>query len=293
MTPTTINSAAPGATTVAAAVSRGTPVVSNLANTALENQTLDIASLEDRCQFPMRGLPKDIIKCIFMECLSSGDIKGFMALGRTNTHSYVTMRTLLNEVALTKLCPNLRILDARTFKFQADLETVDKYKALQTYYRLEAFVEGREGLTVIFNQGGLTLKDMKDNKCGVTVNIAWDQISEELDAVPEENAGPEMISNAPITETRNKSDAMQETRVKDEVGFDGKPTLIQYLALLIATQKELKICLYGEKLQIYGRISTKVAGYPLVVGGSAPGRLFLCHYGLGYERHGAGGRRKL
>ncbi len=234
-----------------------------------------------------------MIQLFFKQCLYNSDFKGFTALSCTNTHSFITVRKLMNETALTQLCPNLRILDAKTFTFHTDLKSVDKYKTLKSYCKLEPFVEGRAGLTIVFNHGGLTFKEMKDNKCGVTVNVLWNKISEELDNVPEEDTGPEMISNAPVTETRSKTDAAQETRVRDEVGFDGKPSLIQYLALLIATQKELKICLYGEKPLTYGRTSTQVGGSPLVVGSSAPGRLSVISRDWDNESRGAGGRRKL
>ena len=274
--------------------------LSNLANTifnwwnpASNEQALDIRSLENRCQFPLDGLPSDVIQLVFVQCLFNEDIKGFSALSRTNTHSFITMRKLMNEAPLTQLCPNLRILDAKTFTFHADLRDIDRQKAMRSYYKLEPFVEGREGLTIIFNQSGLTLKDMKENKCGVTVRILWDKISEELDNVPEEDTGPEMISNAPITETRNKTYAAQETRVRYEVGFDGNPTLIQSLALMIATQEKLKICLFGAEPLTYGRTSTQVKGVPLAFGGSDPGYFQVCYGNRDDEYDGAGGRLNL
>ncbi len=284
MTPTTCTTTTCSTTSVARTETVSNSYLGKCSYTACDNQT----------QIPLGGLLTELIQRIFMQCLSNEDIKGFTALSFTNVHSYMTMQKLVNETALTKLCSNLRILDAKTLKFQEDLEDVGRCKALWNYYKLEPFVEGREGLTMIFNLEGLTLQNMKENKCGITVKVLWDQISEELDNVPEEDTGPEMISNAPITETRWKSIEAQETRVRDEVRFDGKPTLIQYLALLIATQKELKICLYGEKPLTYGSTSIDVGGCPLVVGGSALGRLSVRDsYIWNREGHGAGGRLKL
>ena len=264
-----------------------------LGSPATAIDSLDVSSLENRCQFPIGGLLTEAIQLFFKQCLCNGDFRGFTALGCTNTHSFITMRKLMNE-PLTQLCPNLRILDAKTFTFHADLENIDKYQALQSYCKLEPFVEDREGLTMIFNHGGLTFKDMKDNKCGVAVHVGWDLISEELDNVPEEATGPEMISNAPVTETRDKKPEVQETRVRDEVGFDGKPTLIGSLALMIASQKELKICLFGKRPRTYGRTSTQVDGIPVDVGSSALGHLHVSRTTTVTMRlTGAGGRQVL
>ncbi len=239
--------------------------------------------------------PSEVIQLIFMQCVASSDIKGFVALGLTNVHTWTVMQKLVNEIALTTLCPKLRILDARTHTFHADLIGIDKYNALQSYYKLEPFVEDHEGFTIIFNQGGLTFKDMKENHWGIIVQVLNDRISEELDNVPEEDTGPEMISNAPITETRGRSPESQETRVSEEVGFDGKPTLIPYLVLLIATQKELGICLYGEgPKKTYGRTSTRFEGRSLLVRDFIPGRLTIdCPNGWDYPCSSAGGRWKL
>ncbi len=268
--------------------------LSNPANTIFnwDNPPFDYQTLENRCQFPIGGLLIEVIQLIFMQCLSSGDLKGFTAFSRTNIHSFITMRKLVNEAPLTQLCSNLRILNAKTLTFHTDLRGIDRYKALQSYYKLEPFVEGHAGLTVIFNHGGLTLKGMKGNNCGVKVHVVGANISKELDNIPEKDTGPEMVSNAPITETRSKSPEVQETRVRDEVGFDGKPTLIQYLALLIATQKELKICLYGSKPGTYGRTSIQVADSRWAVGGSVLGGLTVCD-GWDAKFHGAGGRKTL
>ncbi len=247
----------------------------------------------DQTQFLTVGFPAELIQDVFMLCLSKGDIKDFIALGLTNVCSYAVMQELVNETDLTQLCPNLRILDAKTFTFHADLRGIDRHKALRSYYKLEPFVERREGLTIIFNQGGLTLKDMKENTCGVSVDVLWDSNSEKLDNIAEEDIGPEMVSNAPVIETRDMKPEVQEVRVRDEVGFDGKPTLIQSLALLIATQKELKICLYGETPTTYGRTSTEVGSTPMLVGGSAPGRLCVTQGNWPRIYCGAGGRLKL
>ena len=284
-------------TTSATTTSSVTPVtgayeyLSNPANALLnvENPTVDISSLENRCQFPLGGLLTELIQGIFMQCLFNEDIKGFTALSCTNAHSFLSMRKLMNETPLTLLCPNLRILDARAFTFHADLRGIDRYKALQSYYKLEPFVEDREGLTIIFNQAGLTYEDMEKNICGVCISRSWEK--ESLDKISKEAAGPQMISNASITETRNKDPEEQETRVRDEVGFDGKPTLIESLALCIATPEKLKIS--PEWKITLGRTSTEIEGYTFVTEVTSKGGLTAYGYGFPSDICGAGGRLKL
>ncbi len=275
-------------------------------------------ALENRGQFPLGGLPTEIIQLIFMQCVAEGGIKDFMALARTNIHSFSMMRKLVSEVALTQLCPNLRILDAKTYIFQADLTGIDKLDALQSYYKLEPFVEGRAGLTIVFNHGGLTLKNMKENNCGVTVTIAEGLIPQGLHTVSEEgggpemiftseedgepemistseeDGGPEMISNAPVTGTRSGENNTDNEKRVCEVGFDGKPTLIGHLALRIATQKELGICLYRQAEQIFGHFSEYGGDSRLVVG-LTPQEEYLTVHNR-YRTHvnkGVGGSRKL
>ncbi len=213
-------------------------------------------------------LPTEVFLYIFRHC----DLKGFKALSVTDAYSNIALRTLVNGVALTLLCPGLRILDAKTCKFQADLKCIDKYKALLRYHERENFVEDCEGLTIIFNQGGLTLKDVRENKCRITVNGST--IPEEWDNLPEEDTGPEMVSNAPIIGTRYTKVAAQEKCVR-ECGFDGKPTLLEYIALIIATKKELGISVYPQMALGFGRNSTCVLDIPVFVEYFNPGWIRL------------------
>ena len=274
-----------------------TTVTKPLSNTlqGLENpppeiitqQTTGISSLETRCHISLGGFPSELIKLMFMHYLTDGDIKSFKALSVTNRHFNATMRTLVNTVALTTLCPNLRILDARALKFQADLTTVHRYNTLLSYFKLEPFVEGRAGFTVLFNKGGLTLKDMQKNKYGTPVNGP-------LELLEKEDSAIEMISNAPVTETRNQPFDIQEKRVCD-VGFDGKPTPVEYLALMIASNKELGICLYGPKPFTYGATSKHMEEQHVVVavGQPSPGHFHIATTDSSSGYRGAGGRLKL
>ncbi len=259
---------------------------------ALFNHPTTLNSLEILCQFPDYKLPLEVIHVIAMQCLSSGDIKSLMALGRTTVPKFKALQSLVNASVLTQLCPNLRILDAKACTFHVDLTDVNKYNVVESYYKLEPFIEDQAGLTLIFNQEGLTLRKMTQNNWGIKILVFLPKISEALDDVPEKDAGPELITNAPIIETRSKDDVLQEKRVL-EVGFHGKPTLIEYLALMIATQKELGICLYAEKPLTYGRAATFFNDTAVVVGATSPGLIRVDGSSCAHTYDGSGGRLKL
>jgi hypothetical protein len=105
-----------------------------------------------------------------------------------------------------------------------------------------------------------------------------------------------MLSNAPVSETRNKPYKDQIERVS-KVGFDEElPTMNEYLLLIVTTQKasQKAICLYGQDpLLTYGRSSTLLdAKRSLVIGGSAAGRVGVDDDPFGPRCNGAGGCRK-
>jgi hypothetical protein len=205
----------------------------------------------------------------------------------------------VSKLSLGQLCQGLRICDAKTYLFTDGKELcINKLKVAKCFFKLAPFVEGDAKLTIVLNKGGLTLNQVvADAKSrGITVNISCDRILEKLGDVPEEDLGPVMISNAPVTETRKKPYRDQEVRVQ-EVGFHDLPTLVEYLVVCISTQEmsQLQICLYGRNPPTYGRSSTQVNNAAsLVVGGSNPASLCIGQSlnDHSYKNYSAGGRRK-
>ena len=274
-------------------VTSGSQSSPNQVTPVVSNQTTAIVSLENRCQISLSGFPPEIIKLIFMHGLSSGDFRGFKALSVTNRYFNNAMRQLVNEVALTCLCPNLRILDACAGKFQPDLDTINKHKALLSYYNSEPFVEDRAGLTIIFNRAGLTLAEMKKDNGVSFERVHDDDLIVHLDGILDEGEGVEMVSNAPITETRGQSFEAQDKRLL-ATGFDGKVTPRGCIVLGIATHKELGIGLFGTKMKpTYVNLATHVAGSDMAIGFS---RCLLYVYPPSFgdsDNEGAAGRLKL
>jgi hypothetical protein len=262
-------------------------------------------------------LPIELIQSIALYCLSSRDLKGVndvINLKRTNYYCYVNLSKLLNKQNITQLCPELTIRDIHDLKAQGftDLTEeppLDLFKVFKSYWELIPFVEMKKttegekswGLTVLTIPQDLTLNKLKEAAKGtndeekVEIEIYDAAILTEHGTVAEGETCQVMLSNAPVTGTRNKTNEDQIGRVI-EVGFDGLPTMKQKVLLIVTTQKASKkaICLYGQDPWTYGRSSTLLnAKWPLVIGGSAAGCVGVCTlHNFGDASLGAGGLRK-
>jgi hypothetical protein len=139
---------------------------------------------------------------------------------------------------------------------------------------------------------GLTLNQLVAiaAKAGMDVKIHWNKIVKELGDVPVEQTYVILITNSVFNESRRKSYDQQ----KELVGAHGceMPTVQEYVALCVFTNKVFQKCLYGQNPLTYGRTSTQVEGDPLIFGGSAPARLCVHNFVFVHESVGAGGQRK-
>jgi hypothetical protein len=240
----------------------------------------------------------DIAEKVFAQCLSKDDLTGIAALACTNKTISENIESLASRINLIQLCPGLTILDAEIQGFEVDDEpSLNNLAALICYRKFASHVENNAGLTILTVPKGLTpnwlIADAK--KAGIEVDILWrNKILMRLGEAAVKDTYRIMITNAPVTETRDKNYGAQEKRVC-EAGFDEMPKFEEYLLLLISTQKITNFanCLYGRDPWTYGRSPTKIDGIPLSVGGSAPGclRVRISHY-FGAEYDGVGGRRK-
>ena len=266
----------------------GTGIIKS--STSYNKMTLD---LKDRCQFLVLELNEDIISEIFGYCLSGSDVTSVAKLSLTNVHFYKHIMHLVNQLDLKKICPELRILDAQTLGLTAGDEPSMKKLALIKSFKEMAFqVEDNAGLTLLTMTKGLTLNQLVviAEKARIKVSVP-DEISIELGDVPVEHTYRIVITNNVFINSRVKSYDKQQELVL-EIGCE-MPTVQEYVALCIFTKVIFNICLYGRTPLTYGRSSTHVWGYPLVVVGRTPARLDLnAHHPVGHEDCGAGGRRK-
>jgi hypothetical protein len=126
---------------------------------------------------------------------------------------------------------------------------------------------------------------------GITVEIYWDKILPAIGDVAIKQVFPCMLANNVFKDSRNKNYDDQCVRVRRH-GCE-LPTVEQYIIHIVLINKIYNQCLFGQNPLTYGRSSTSVKDFPLVVGDSAPGRLSVSFFlGCDLERIGAGSRRK-
>jgi hypothetical protein len=243
--------------------------------------------------YVMDQLLDDNIKEIFFHCQSNGDWESIGALACVNKYYRECATKYWEQFELKLFCPELRILDAEAQGVTvSDKPQINKLAILKCFHKLAPHVENNEGLTLLTMRKGLTLNQLVAiaAKAGMTVEIFWDKIVQELGDVPVEQTYVILITNSVFKESRNKSYALQ----KDLVGEHGceMPTVQEYVALCVFTNIFFQKCLYGQNPWTYGRTSTQFEGFPLIVGGSAPARLSVYNSDFGYEHCGAGGQRK-
>jgi hypothetical protein len=188
-----------------------------------------------------------------------------------------------------KICGSrLRIINTGS----AEMPAFSPFELIKVCHTLAPLVEGDAGLTFLIMREGLTLRELVKMAAekGITVDILGDKILEEIGDISIGQTYGVLITNNVFKDSRSKSYADQEKLVRG-AGCE-MPTVQESVALCFLTQI-LGICLYGQNPRTYGRTSTHVGGYPLVVGGSAPSRLDVSpEIGFDDEDCGAGCRRK-
>lgn len=252
-------------------------------------------NFEGRCVSHTNGLPLEIIQFIAMQCLPSSGVAGFMALSYTNVHCYIGTQKLLNKRNLIQLCPGLTILDGNTLKYKGDDEPcIDKLSVFKYFWKFAPYVENNAGLTLMTKFKDLTFNQLmefaKMKKIGV--KICGFPILEQLDGLAPMDTCRVMITNGPVTETRNKSRDMQEKRVL-ELGFDGSASLYESFQFFIFAQiasSEQKVCPFGQKA--YVRSSTLHGSFPLAIGCPIPNSINVCIGEYDDKNLSAAGKKK-
>ncbi len=250
-----------------------------------------------------KKLMENTIGQIFLQCFSNNDITGIQALSCTNKHFYENITMIVNDenkVDLKQLCPLLKIVsaeEAQKYGFPAQPALIfPKLKLIKAYEEMASQIEGNAGLTY-FNftlPEDLTLRQIVEivKGQGIEVAIFYDQILPTIGDVAILQAFPCMLANNVFIDSRNKNYDEQCALVRGH-GCE-LPTLEQYIIQIVLISKisNQSLCLFGRNPWTYGRSSTRVQGFPLVVGGSAPARLDVDFNGWVRRVSGVGGRRK-
>jgi hypothetical protein len=262
------------------------------------------AQISEEIEHPLEIM--DVADKIFIKCLTNEDIRGIQALGCTskpiskNIHFLKEDKRLVDTKYLQETFPDLRILDTNILP---DLQVYEKFSIsmftlVKGQQDLNPHVESNEGTSLLIMRKGTTLNKMVDYaESGQTeeekmaIDFFPDDIPTELgeDAVDETYVV--LITNNVFKNSRYKTYSQHCAFVRDEHQCE-LPTALEYIGLIVVTRKIYNQCLYGQDPWTYGRSSTMFQGFPLVVGGSAPGRLRVISSGYDSEGRGAGSRRK-
>ncbi len=263
--------------------------------------TLQIQELSKRCILIMTGIPGDITHQIFLQCWSNNDITGIQALSCTNKHFYTNITMIVEKLDLAQLCPLLQIVsaeEAQKYGFTAQPALIfPKLGVIKAYQEMAPHVEGNTGVSYFdFTLSeDLTLRQIVQIALGqgIEVKIYGDQVLLEIGDVAIKQVFPCMLANNVFKDSRKKNYDEQCVLVRGH-GCE-LPTVEQYIIQIVLINKisNQSLCLFGENPLTYGRSSTRVLGFPLIVGGSASGRPVVRSSSFfGYECYGVGGRRK-
>jgi len=258
-----------------------------------------IQDLTTRCSWFMTNTPQDLIGLFYEQCWTNNDITGIQALACTNKHFYTNISTIVQKIDLKKLCPLLQIISAKQaeacgFPVQP-ISVLPKLGIIKAYQAMSPHVEGDAGVTY-FNftlRDDLTLRQIVEiaKAQGITVNFSWDQILTEVGDVAIAQVLPGMGANNVFKDSRNKS-FDDQVILAHEHGCELPMAGLQIMHIVLI-QKISDRCLFGQDPFTYGRSITRVKGFPLIVGGSAPVCLRVCSSrGFDSEARGAGGWRK-
>jgi predicted NAD-dependent protein-ADP-ribosyltransferase YbiA (DUF1768 family) len=249
-------------------------------------------SLQTRSHLIANELYSDIIERLFYTCVSECDFITFTALACVNKHwSKCSIKFCVDR--FNQLCPELRVLDAETQGVKCEDEPkISKLRLLKWAREISPHVEGNAGVTQLTMAKGTTLNQLiKIAKGeGMTIDVLIDRIIEEHGAVPVEQTYGILITNSVFMNSRNKEYNIQAMLVEEHGCV--MPTVQEYVALCVYTNKVFKKCLFGRNQVTYGGSSTHVGNYPLVVGGSGIGRFSISDSHIALGCNGAGGQRK-
>jgi predicted NAD-dependent protein-ADP-ribosyltransferase YbiA (DUF1768 family) len=254
-------------------------------------------SLQARCHFLANELYSDIVDRLFNAYASQCNFETLTAGACVNklwNSCSTNFWAGFDLKDLTTLCPQLTILDANTQGVKCEDEPkISKLRLLKWVREISPHVEGNAGVTQLTMTKGTTLNQLIEvaKGAGLTVDLLWDRIIPALGDVPVDQTYSILITNSVFLNSRNKAYNLQKILVEGHGCV--MPTVQEYVALCVYTNKVFKKCLYGQNPWTYGRSSTHVGTIPLVVGGSAPAGLDV-NYGssFGFESSGAGGQRK-
>jgi predicted NAD-dependent protein-ADP-ribosyltransferase YbiA (DUF1768 family) len=253
-------------------------------------------SLQARSHSIANELYSDVIGNLFYHLFQS-DLTTLSAVSCVNKHWNTCSTNLWSGVDLKQLCPELTILDAEAQGVKCEDEPkISKPLLLKWVREICPHVEGNAGVTQLTMTKGTTLNQLIEiaKGEGMDVEVLWDRIIPELGHVPVEQTYGILITNSVFMNSRAKTFDLQKPLVEGHGCV--MPTVQEYVALCVYTNKVFKKCLYGQNPWAYGRTSTHVENSPLVVGGSVPAHLSIrsSRYDVfGREDYGAGGQRKV
>ena len=266
----------------------------NDAEAALNEQAPPAAVSQEGADAVNPSLPTEIL----CEIISYCDLQTTGRLACVNKYFNACVK---ERIDLKRFCPQLTILHAKAQGITVDDEpSVNKLQVLKWYKELAPHVENEEGLTLLTMPKGLTLNQLVAIAAekGITVNVEWDQILPNQGNISVEQTYVILITDSIFRASRSKTYAQQQAVVAGHGCV--MPTVQEYVALCVFTNKAFQKCLYrqgdAQNPWTYGRSSTHVDNYPLIVGGSDPARVDVYHYenrGFVLEGDGVGGRRKL
>lgn len=234
----------------------------------------------------------DVMEVIFSKCISLCDLNTIIAFPCVNKYWNQFTVTFIKG-NLKYVCPELTIMDAKTQKREcAEEPKIDEFKVFKAVKKLAPHVEDNAGVTLLTLIKGDTLNKLTKIAWeeGMQVIVPWNAIIEELGDVPVEQTYTILITNNVFIDSRNKNYKAQEI-LAEEHGCQ-MPTGQEYVALCVFAKKIFQKCLYGQNPLTYGHSSTHVQGFPLAVGGPAPGRLCVCSFNFDSEYLGVGGKWK-
>jgi len=169
---------------------------------------------------------------------------------------------------------------------------INHVEVLKSFCEIARHVEGQAGCTLLTMPEDLTLSLLVKiaTDAGINIEFGWDAIQQEFGDVTVKQSYVILITNSVFMKSKNKSFAEHKELV---VGHGCQmPTLQEYTALCVLTNKTFKKCLYAQYPRTLGRSSTCIGRFPLLVGGSTPVSLRLSSFhGFDDQDLGAGGRR--
>jgi predicted NAD-dependent protein-ADP-ribosyltransferase YbiA (DUF1768 family) len=258
-------------------------------------------SLQTRCHSVTNDLCSDILERFLFSYLSQCDLITLTAVACVNKHWNNSSTKFWDKRDLKQLCPELTVLDANAQGVTCEDEPeITKLRLLKWVKKLSSHVERKAGVTLLTMTKGTTLNQLIEiaKGEGMTVEVLWDRIIPELGDVPIEQTYGILITNSVFKYSRQIDYSTQKILVEGQ-GCE-MPTVQEYVALCVFTNKVFKKCLYGKNPRTYGRSSTHIGEFPLIVGfsfiaqneGVASTRLFVRHSRYDHDDRGAGGQKK-